>query len=71
MGLYMLNTMALPTPSSARFRNERIDRNSPFRPKYCTPRQFSIMERMMKGITMFSVFSMPSNRLFRAAFFVR
>ena len=38
MGLYMLNTMALPTPSSARFKNERSDLNSPLNPRYSTPR---------------------------------
>ena len=38
MGLYMLNTIALPTPSSARFKNIRSDLNKPFKPRYSVPR---------------------------------
>ena len=38
IGLYILNTIALPTPSSARFKNIRSDLNKPFRPRYCVPR---------------------------------
>ena len=38
MGLYMLNTIAVPTPNSAKFRNDRMEENSPLSPKYSTPK---------------------------------
>ena len=71
IGLYMLYTIALPTPSSARFKNISRDLNKPFRPRYSVPRKCSITERITKGKSIFTISMIPSNAMFLAAFFVR
>ena len=69
IGLYILNVIAAPTPSSARFNTDSMDVNRLLSPVYAMPSVYMSSVRITNGIARLYIFDTVPNTILRTVFF--